>query len=73
MEIPAHLIDFTLGSSWIDPKECQPKVIDTSKDYQEALKQVAKANNKPVEELTTKEKEQAMQSIGLCDLDFQIP
>ena len=55
------------------PKECQPKVIDTSKDYQEALKQVAKANNKPVEELTTKEKEQAMQSIGLCDLDFQIP
>lgn len=55
------------------PKECWPTVIDTSKDYQEALKQVAKANNKPIEELTTKEKEQAMQSIGLCDLDFQIP
>ena len=55
------------------PKECQPTVIDTSKDYQEALKQVAKANNKTVEELTSEEKEQAMQSIGLCDLDFQTP
>ena len=55
------------------PKECQPTVIDTDKDYQEALKQVAKANNKQVEGLTTKEKEQAMQSIGLCDLDFQMP
>ena len=55
------------------PKECQPTVIDTSKDYQEAMKQVAKANDKAVEELTTKEKQQAMKSIGLCDLDFQIP
>ncbi len=55
------------------PKDCQPTVIDTGKDYQEALKQVAKTNNKPVEELTTKEKEQAMQLIGLCDLDFQMP
>ena len=55
------------------PKECQPTVIDTSKDYQEALKQVAKANNKTVEELTTEERKQAMQSIGLCDLDFQTP
>ena len=36
------------------PKDCQPTVIDTDKDYQEALKQVAKANNKQVEELTTK-------------------
>ena len=55
------------------PKECQPTVIDTNKDYQEALKQVAKANNKEAEELTSKEKEQAMRSIGLCDLDFQTP
>lgn len=55
------------------PKECQPTVIDTNKDYQEALKQVAKANNKAVEELNLNEKEQAMQSIGLCDLDFLIP
>ena len=37
------------------------------------MKQVAKANDKAVEELTTKEKQQAMKSIGLCDLDFQIP
>lgn len=28
------------------PKECQPTVIDTNKDYQEALKQVAKATAK---------------------------
>ena len=55
------------------PKECQPTVVDTKKDYEEALKQVAKANNKAVEELTTEEKQQAMQSIGLCDLDFQTP
>lgn len=55
------------------PKECQPTIIDTNKDYQEALKQVAEVNNKAVEQLTTEEKEQAMQSIGLCDLDFQIP
>lgn len=26
MEIPAHLIDFTLGSSWIDPKLYEPQI-----------------------------------------------
>ena len=55
------------------PEDCKPTIVDTEKDYKQALKQVAKANNKTVEELTSEEKEQAMRSIGLCDLDFQMP
>lgn len=55
------------------PKDCQPTIVDTEKNYQEALKRVAKENNKNVEELTSEEKKQAMGSIGLCDLDFLIP
>ena len=55
------------------PKDCQPTVIDTKKDYQKALKAVAKSRKKKIEELTTSEKEEAMKSIGLCDLDLQMP
>lgn len=55
------------------PKGCEPTVIDTKSDYQEALERVAKANRKKVENLTPEEREQARRSIGLCDLDMQVP
>lgn len=55
------------------PKGCEPTVVDTKSDYQEALERVAKANRKKVEDLTPEEEEEAMRSIGLCDLDFLIP
>ena len=52
------------------PKDCQPTVVDTNKDYQDALKAIAKANHKKVDELTDEERKAALNSIGLCDLDF---
>ena len=55
------------------PKGCEPTVVDTKSDYQEALERVAKANRKKVENLTPEEREQARRSIGLCDLDMQVP
>ena len=55
------------------PKDCQPTIVDINKEYQDSLKEVAKANNKKVDELTDEERKTALNSIGLCDLDFLIP
>ena len=52
------------------PKDCQPTVVDNQKDYEKALKQVAKELGKKVEDLTPEEKDMAYGKLGLCPLDF---
>ncbi len=52
------------------PKQCQPTIVDNSKDFEEAKEQLAKQLHKKVEDLTEDEKDKALAKIGLCPLDF---
>ena len=53
------------------------EVVNNHKEYQEALKALAKKLGKKVSELTEAEKEDARETFmaahGLCDLDMMIP
>ena len=52
------------------PKDCQPTVVDNRSDYEKAKEEIAKELGKKVEDLTEKEKDQALCKLGLCPLDF---
>ena len=52
------------------PKQCQPTIVDNSKDYKKAKEALAKQLHKKVEDLTEDEEDKALAKIGLCPLDF---
>ena len=52
------------------PKQCQPTIVDNSKDYEKAKEALAKQLHKKVEDLTEDEEDKALAKIGLCPLDF---
>ena len=52
------------------PKQCQPTIVDNSKDYEKAKEVLAKQLHKKVEDLTEDEEDKALAKIGLCPLDF---
>lgn len=52
------------------PKQCQPTIVDNSKDFEEAKAQLARQLHKKVEDLTEDEEDKALAKIGLCPLDF---
>ena len=52
------------------PKQCRPTIVDNSKDFDEAIAQLAKQLHKNVEDLTEDEEDKALAQIGLSPLDF---
>jgi hypothetical protein len=48
-------------------------VYDPDKEYQQSLRQLAKELNKPVDQLTELEQNEALNRIGLSVLDVNVP
>ena len=55
------------------PGDLKPTIFNPSKEIQKSEEEMAKAKGKKLQNLTEDEKDAAMNSIGLCDLDFWIP